>query len=300
MSIRIIWSKYPKAVIGIIGVIGLLISIGIVIWAINVPSWPRVTGFNGKTIWDLLDLLIVPAMLALVGILFSWVQRRTTSQIELDRQRETALQTYLSQMAELLLEKNLRNSPETNAEVRLVARAWTIILLRDLDGVRKGVLLRFLHETALIRKPATVILEDADLSGANLREAFLLGADLSKTKLHQADLNGARLSQTDLSNADLSGADLRGAWPPSAVLRYAILVKANLSGVDLRGVDLSNADLQGADLSKADLSRTNLEGARLEGTDLTGTKYNHTTIWPEGFDPKSRGAILVKDVLSSP
>ena len=44
----------------------------------------------------------------------------------------------------------------------------------------------------------------ADLSGADLRGAYLSRADLSG-----ADLSGADLRWADLSGADLSGADLR-------------------------------------------------------------------------------------------
>jgi uncharacterized protein YjbI with pentapeptide repeats len=49
-------------------------------------------------------------------------------------------------------------------------------------------------------------LSDADLLGANLRNANLSGADLSN-----ADLRGANLRNADLSNADLRNANLRGA-----------------------------------------------------------------------------------------
>ena len=60
---------------------------------------------------------------------------------------------------------------------------------------------------------------------------FKWGADLSDADLSGADLRGAYLS-----DADLSGADLRGAY---------------LSGADLRGADLRGAYLISADLSGA-------------------------------------------------
>ena len=44
------------------------------------------------------------------------------------------------------------------------------------------------------------------------------------------------------------------------------------------GESLEGADLCGADLQKADL--------RL-------ARYNEETKWPEGFDPKTAGAVLV-------
>ena len=61
--------------------------------------------------------------------------------------------------------------------------------------------------------------EKADLSGADLSRANLIGADLSRVNLSRANLRGADLSGANLGGANLSGADLHGAnldyscWP---------------------------------------------------------------------------------------
>ncbi len=68
--------------------------------------------------------------------------------------------------------------------------------------------------------------------------------------------------------ADLSGADLRGAYLSGADLSGADLRVAYLSGADLRGADLRGADLRGADLSGADLRVAYLSGAYLSGADM--------------------------------
>jgi hypothetical protein len=75
--------------------------------------------------------------------------------------------------------------------------------------------------------------EDANLRGADLIDANLIGADLIGANLRDADLRGA-----DLIGANLRDADLRGAN----------LIDANLRGADLRGADLIDANLRGADL----------------------------------------------------
>ena len=54
-------------------------------------------------------------------------------------------------------------------------------------------------------------LYDADLCGANLRNANLCGADLRGADLRDANLCGADLRGADLRGADLCGANLRGA-----------------------------------------------------------------------------------------
>ena len=66
---------------------------------------------------------------------------------------------------------------------------------------------------------------NADLSGADLRDANLSGADLS----------GAYLRDANLSGADLSGADLSDAYLIGAILR-----DANLSGANLYSANLSD------------------------------------------------------------
>ena len=101
----------------------------------------------------------------------------------------------------------------------------------------------------------------ANLSGANLSDAYLRGADLSDAYLRGADLRGA-----DLIGADLIGADLSDAY-----LSDAYLIGADLSDAYLRGAYLRGADLRGADLSDADLSGADLSGANLRGADLAGT-----------------------------
>jgi uncharacterized protein YjbI with pentapeptide repeats len=56
----------------------------------------------------------------------------------------------------------------------------------------------------------------------------------------------------------------------------------------MEGADLSNAILRWAHLENA-----NLEKANLEKVDLLGVKYSPYTKWPDDFDPKAGGAILV-------
>ena len=76
----------------------------------------------------------------------------------------------------------------------------------------------------------------ANLRGANLCGAYLVGVDLSGANLSGAYLVGVDLSGVDLSGANLSGADLN---------------HANLSGVDLSGANLSGAYLNHANLIDA-------------------------------------------------
>lgn len=173
-------------------------------------------------------------------------------QIATNRYQQEALAKYLDQMTALLLDENLRESA-SDSEARSIARARTITTLQELDGDRKGLLIRFLHESNLISTNQTIVsLNDADLRGADLIGAYLIGADL----------RGADLSLAELSGADLSGAYLSGAYLHSAYLNGADLHVAYLSDAELIG-----AYLNGADLSNALLCRTTMPDEKVENRD---------------------------------
>src|SRR6476469_2809256 len=85
----------------------------------------------GKTLWDWLQLLIVPAIL--IGVTFAWSATQTRSdnkredrRIAADRvaaekaRRDATLQAYLDQMSGLMLNKNLLKS-KFDDPVRAVA-----------------------------------------------------------------------------------------------------------------------------------------------------------------------------------
>jgi len=228
-------------------------------------------GFRGMTVRNWLELLVVPLVLLGIGLLFqiqqSEVEKRrleAEQHIEEQRAQDEALQTYLEQMGQMLLDKDrpLRQSKKGD-EVQLLARARTVTILRRLDSARNRDILQFLREARLVPSNKYEIQEHI--------------VRLDNSNLSKADLRGANLDSFDLRGTDLSGADLRDARLPWSYLPYAKLNGANLRGADLRGdpdqsgddADLSDADLSDANLSEADLSYDNLSSANLQGANLT-------------------------------
>jgi uncharacterized protein YjbI with pentapeptide repeats len=269
-------------------------------------SW---TGFQGKTVWDFLQLLIVPLMLVAIGLVFSLQQDARQNSLEVDRARterelaeqraqDEALQAYLNQMSSLLLEKDLRTSKE-DSEVRTLARARTLTVLERLDPDRKTAVLQFLIEAELVqsveggRGPIIALtsanLSDVNLSLVNLSGADLSDADLSNTNLFGAELPDANLFSADLRDANLHQADLSDAYLLSTDLRNAYLFSTDLSGANLFGAFLNNtilnrarlrdailinAFLSDASLYRADLSNANLRGADLSNANLKGANLS--------------------------
>ncbi|SRR5258708_9209395 len=291
------WQKTSKPLNAVIvTALVVLLALLVVIILGYIFNWPW-TGLRERTLYDWLQLLIIPVVLALGGYLFNYTTNRNEQkatqlraqgereaaekqaqaerEIALDNQHEQALQAYIDGMSALLLEKNLRKSGEDD-EVRNIARVRTLTVLPRLDPVRKASVLNFLYESRLIDKGKIIVdLNGADLRGVeltevNLSQISLTGAKLSSAKLDFAFLIEADLSYVDLSEANMTSVNLSETYMDNADLHGAFLFLADLSNTSLSDANLLKANLLKASLRGADLSGTNLSGAILAGADLRG------------------------------
>jgi uncharacterized protein YjbI with pentapeptide repeats len=260
---------------------------------------------GGKTLWDWLQLLIVPLALAVIGFVFSIQQdkrqdaiedrrakqaqkleaKRALQAQELEDQRalqaqklqdkrteQATFQEYLDQLGTLLLDRDLRGADE-NSDVRRLARGRTLVVFDAISSFRQVRALRFLYEADLIQSTPDeqpII----SLDNTSLPDIELPG---------RAFLRGAHLQQANLSEANLDHADLRDTYLPRAELQHTDLARADLEGANLEGAFLNDANLSEAKLVDADLSRAeknqsnrgadlrnaNLSGANLEDANLS-------------------------------
>jgi uncharacterized protein YjbI with pentapeptide repeats len=232
-----------------------------------------------KTLWEWMQLLIIPLALAAVGFALNSAQsgreqRREDDRakreraIAAERVRDDTLSAYLQQMSELMLERELlRSSP--GSEIQALARTLTLTALRRLDGRRKGIVLQFLAEARLIdRRHPRVFLSGADLRGTILGDRVVVSDALLKdTNLQDADFRKAILVGTQFEFADLRRADFRQAslWDPDnkpSSLRFADLRYADFRGVSARGTPFTGACLTRARFNDADLEMANFSGVR--------------------------------------
>lgn len=141
------------------------------------------------------------------------------------------------------------------------------------------------------------LLEQADLSGAQLSEVHLEGANLKQVRLWRANLSGADLESANLQDAWLGEANFRYAKLTSANLHRAELESSNLERVnlananlreahlkhtDLHDASLYDAELEHACLDHADLSGSNLLYANFRGASLQETRFDEATVLPDG------------------
>ncbi|MCC6498632.1 MAG: pentapeptide repeat-containing protein [Anaerolineales bacterium] len=244
---------------------------GLIWFIINIFSlnWPIWTGFQSKTLWDWLELLIIPAAISFgIGLLNRSQQLNEQMKTE-EIAKENALQQYLDKMTELLSEESQKSSTN-NSEQNYMARTRTLTVLRGLDGERKGFVIRFLHEAALIQgsdDDVKILLVGSDLSYANF----------SGTTLKETNLNGTNLYYANMENSDLS----------NSYLKNSFLYGANLARANLSGADLSMANLENTDLTDADLREAILVGAIVTSKQLKKAKSIDGIILSKGFSTET-------------
>src|SRR5215208_2288267 len=223
--------------------------------------------------------------------------QRGEAERELAEQRaqDEALQAYLDQMSQLILDRKLLEVEQGDPvhapgdPVHTLAQASTSTAILRLDAKHNESVTHFLinsdlsvrsEDSARLLRGSTLShakLSGAHLPNADLGDVELSGADLSNALLLNANLIGADLSGADLSNALLDNADLV-AHLPHADLSGASLIGADLSDANLFSADLSDANLIGADLSDANLVSADLSDANLIGADLSRSVLDNANL----------------------
>ncbi|MBI4297477.1 MAG: pentapeptide repeat-containing protein [Chloroflexi bacterium] len=125
-------------------------------------------------------------------------------------------------------------------------------------------------------------LRGLDLSGINLRGAYLYPVDFTGTNLTGADLRKAKVFDGNFEGSVLRHADLRRATFSHANLRGADLYMARLERAALPSADLRDADLRRTKLRKAWVTSCNLQGAKLAMAHFRSTWLNYSNL--EGVD----------------
>lgn len=248
------------------GAFSILLVIIISNWISNF-KW---SGFQKKSFWDWLQLLIVPLMLAFAAFYLNYVSETRDKQIAEDRKQQELLKDYFSKMQTLILaEKTLpksnnkpTGSPSLDQDKSLlsqasqdIARALTLAVLDELDGPRKGKVITYLAESNLINKPKPEI----KLDRANLQDIVLQDVDMGGVKINKADMTRANLTDVSLINADLT----------LSIFSSATLQKVNFSGATLDKSNFYNTKLKNITISTSSKFQNVCysEGTKFENTE---------------------------------
>lgn len=148
--VKAAWAERPlSSLLVTLGFVGLVLVLGKTIRL-------RDTGFEPKTLWDWMELLLVPLVLAIGGWWLNKSQQESErKQAEKNRQEERlvarerreqeTLEAYFDRMTQLMLEGQLREKAgvEEGSEVKTIARARTLAVLKNLGPERKGKVIEF-------------------------------------------------------------------------------------------------------------------------------------------------------------
>jgi uncharacterized protein YjbI with pentapeptide repeats len=248
------------------------------------------TGFETKTLWDWMDLLIVPIVLAVGAFYLNRSEKKLEREslearaqlereIATDLQQEAALQSYLDKISELLLKEKLLTTRKK--EVRDVARTRTLSIIRILDTKRSNLVIQFLREARLIIGRNSILrnadmrqmnLQNLQLQNIDMQNANLQGANMAGAKLDDSNLRGVNFVNAKLNHASLGGANLQDSILQLTQLEGANLTEANLKGSLIQMTNFQDASLRYANLQNTEFFQTVLENANLRGANLEGAR----------------------------
>ncbi|WP_288124670.1 pentapeptide repeat-containing protein [Microcystis sp. LE19-131.1A] len=233
------------------------------------------SGFQKKSFWDWLQLLIVPLMLALGAFYLNSAAEFRDNQIAQEQKHQEILTDYFSKMQGLIVEtkksKQTPGSKESNSKERLLlefrptAQALTLSVLEQLDGKRKGKVITYLAESQLItvdnNSPSTE--PEINLYGANLKGMVLNDVDQVET-VDKKPL-GVVIDKADITNSNIKNVKLF----EGSQLRESDFSQANLTDVYFTGADMQGAKFIKSQMTNVDLSNTNLTSANFDNVETT-------------------------------
>jgi len=260
------------------GILPLLLLLLIIANVAIVSNWIsnfKWSGFQKKSFWDWLQLLIVPLMLALGAFYLNSAADFRDYQIAQERKQQEILTDYFSKMQGLIVEtkksKQTPGSKESNSEERLLtefrptAQALTLSVLEQLDGERKGKVITYLAESQLItvdnNKPYPQ--PEINLYGANLKGMVLNDVDQVET-VDKKPL-GVVIDKADITNSNIKNVKLF----EGSQLRESDFSEANLTDVYFTGADMQGAKFIKSQMTNVDLSNTNLTSANFDNVETT-------------------------------
>lgn len=170
--------------------------------------------------------------------------------------------------------------------------------LYSIRGRREAVLALMRHDLERLEDQETDFF--GDIPRVNIDGAVLTGINFTPVRdeapisITRVSFRGSNLDRsngegTEISQVRFQQTFLRGANFRNAIFRDCLFHLADLGQTDFRG-----ARFEGCNFGEAVMRGTNFEGASFS-EDCTFDKAiaDDAVIWPEGFDPESRGVIQI-------
>ena len=259
-----------------------------------------------KTLWDWMQLLIIPIALVLGGYFLNrsekrrevkaaekrakidreiakqqreedksiaFEQRMLELEIAKVRNEEKVLSKFLDEMSGLILEKNLISSAEGDL-IRQFARIRTISALHQLSENRVNIVFNFLRDTNLIRSIYNRVEDEKiDLNGVKFRNVDFSLSYLELVKFNESNFINSKFLETNFVNAYCEN-----AYFDYCDFEKAILNNAKFQRVKITGSNLKKSSLWSIDLTYAQISNSSFENPEFIGAKLNSARFKELNL----------------------
>ena len=262
----------------------LIFIISFLLWRVFVIiSNFKWSGFQKKSFWDWLQLLIIPLMLALGAFYLNSAADFRDYQIAQEQKHQEILTDYFSKMQDLIVEtkksKQTPGSKESNSEERLLpefrptAKALTLSVLEQLDGKRKGKVITYLAESQLITVDNNKLSTQPEikLDGANLDD-IELGNKGQRNSLNEDEMtiiDKIKIKNANMKRANLSGLQLLYSELNGSNLENATLENVNFTGSTMIGSRFINGKITDVNFTDVRLGKTIFDNVKLENIKIS-------------------------------
>ena len=220
----------------------ILIILLIIINQLSNYEW---SGFHNKQLWNWLELLIIPILLAAGGFFLENQATRKLKLLEDQNSKQESLKEYFKSVQEIIKSSNQKNSSirgwiekdqtkkydlvnNLNYEDKKLIELFTRLVLTEIDGQQKRQVIKFLYELELIRCSKDDLeckkilnLDQVDLTKANLKNLNLESVYLAGVNLKNADLSNTNLELANFKNANLKNTNLKLSRMKNATMSNA-------------------------------------------------------------------------------
>ena len=193
-------------------------------------------GFSIRTLWDWLELLLIPIFLTTGAWIVSYFDKKTSLETEKENQMQKILDAFIDKISSFYLKEEITCTSKLSSGLEKVLRTQVLSALRQLDPNRKAELLQIIYEMNFIQNEP-------------------------KISLHGANFNNINLVSAPLGNSTIKGASFVDANFRNSNLENSVFI----------GSDFTNADFRGSDLKNTDFSYSNLKGVNFSNCILTET-----------------------------
>lgn len=204
-----------------------------------------------KTLWDWLDLLIIPASIGLIGWLYKDYEKSKDEKKEQENKYSEILESYFKAISDLITKENLLDINNNNTSKK-IARSRTILAIENLDGERKGQVLQFLFELDLIDT------NKIDLLGANLANIQCDGIVLKNLTINGVHFGNSSFENSFLENCKFIACDFSNSTFLGASFQNVDFSYSKLNNCNFQYIDLTTLNLEGVELHRANISNSKI------------------------------------------